>query len=151
MRNQPIVAPELLSAYLRTEYMITHADVPIVLRIGHDSPALTALLAQHELTSAAFITACNPRSKKLSAADNAARQAELRTALDAGGWTILPGEGRDPRGEWEPEASFVVLGIEQERATALAEQFEQNAYLWLVADDAPRLMVLKQSRGGAPA
>ncbi len=84
-------------------------------------------LHQHASTEWAFVTACKPRSQRLSDDENRQRQVRLKATLDALGLATYPGVAVDPRGEWPPEPSFLVIGIDHPTAISLAQQFEQNA------------------------
>lgn len=72
------------------------------------------------------ITACNPRSVQLSDAENAARHAALHSDLVAVGMPFVETLGREAAGDWR-EPGYVVPGLAEELATALAERYEQNA------------------------
>lgn len=99
----------------------------IDLVIGQASAALDALLTQHDADEWAFITAWNPRSTPLAPAENDARNAALRRAVESGGWRCFEGQGIPDRGGWTPEASFLVLGIPRGCAVDLARRFGQHA------------------------
>ena len=78
----------------------------------------------------AVITACNPRSERLSSDKNGARQRELAGEIRARGWTAYSAIGRDEASTWV-EPSFAVLDPPLRELMALARRFEQNAvYLW---------------------
>jgi hypothetical protein len=72
------------------------------------------------------ITAWNPRSQTLSAAENQARNLELEQLLEARGARIFEAEGRSPDRTWR-EASFAVVGLAESEIEELALRFEQNA------------------------
>lgn len=112
----------------------------IVIRIGERNVALD------RLGSAAFITAVNPRSERLSEGENRHLSAALRQALESAGRSYLPGEGRDPKGQWPSEPSFLVLGIDRLQANQLARRFAQNAFVWCEAGKAPELVIAAKWR-----
>jgi hypothetical protein len=58
---------------------------------------------------------------------NAARNGALRELLSE--YEVIDGEGRDPKGVWEAEKSFLVLGISKDEAIRLARFFNQRAIL----------------------
>lgn len=130
------LSPELIDAYRAAEYVV--GDPHVVFRIGGRNPALDALVAG--TSGAAFITAANPRSERRSAEENRRLIAALRQALDADRRRHLAGEGREPHGEWA-EPSFLVLDIDRAAALALAQRFEQNAFVWCERGKAPELVL----------
>jgi len=132
------LAPELLSAYLETDYFVSD-DPPLLLRIGEENDDAKILLASFAVDSAAFITAWNPGSNVLSEDENDARQAELLGEIEARRLNYLVGYGE--RKDWL-EYSYLVLGINRESARDLAEQFEQNAFVWLDQSGVPELVTL---------
>ncbi|HUY32625.1 MAG TPA: DUF3293 domain-containing protein [Pirellulales bacterium] len=118
---------ELSEAYRRTTY---YADTPrgrLAIHIGQFDAELDRLLADHGCRAWAYLTAHNPRSQRLSADENQRRQARLERELRAGGWICFSGEGVGARGDWPPEISTLVLGVDEATATRLGEVFEQNA------------------------
>ena len=136
------VSPDLLAAYREAEYVVR--DPPIVLRIGERNGELDALLG--ESGGAAFLTAANPGSERLSDEENARRSAALREMLDAAGTAYREGEGRDPRHAWPPEPSLLVLGIARAEAIRLARGLGQNAFVWCEAGRAPELVLAAKWR-----
>lgn len=132
------LAPQLIAAYETAEYAVGS----VVLQIGKANGALDALLAARGASSAAFVTAANPRSERLSEADNAARLAALEEAVRKLGHSYLRGEGRDATGQWGAEASFLVLGISKQDARSLGRAFGQNALVFVERGHAPQLVLL---------
>ncbi|MCL2657600.1 MAG: DUF3293 domain-containing protein [Betaproteobacteria bacterium] len=130
--------PRLEAAYRATEY---HVRLPqrLVLRIDQPEARLFPLLAQTPLHCAAYLTACNPASQRLSESENAERMHALASQLKQKGYDFLHGMARDPHGEWPDEASFLVLGIPPTDACELAQDYAQNALLLIAADACPRL------------
>lgn len=132
------LAPELLTAYLETDYFVSD-DPPLLLHIGEENDDAKILLASFAVDSAAFITAWNPGSRTLSDDENDARQAELLGEIEARRLNYLVGYGE--RKDWL-EYSYLVLGINRDSARELAEQFEQNAFVWLDQSGVPELVTL---------
>ncbi|HEV3022571.1 MAG TPA: DUF3293 domain-containing protein [Pirellulales bacterium] len=133
---------ELLEAYRRTVY---YADTPggrLALRIGQGNTQLELLLAEHGCRTWAYLTAFNPGSKRLTAEENQQRQACLDDALRAGGWTCFPGESVGADGDWPPELSTLVLGIDEAAAKRLGESLGQNAIVVGGMGKPPELLVL---------
>jgi hypothetical protein len=121
----------LEAAYRAAVYVVSAAaDWPeVVIRCGANSDELDGLLTQQGVDEWAFITACNPRSELLPAAENEARMAKLRAALRDRKYRWLKGRGEDRAGDWPDEPSLLVLGIPEPDAVALAAQFNQHAIL----------------------
>ena len=134
------LTPVLIESYERALYAL---DSGSVLRIGVHDPDLDRLLATHGASTAAFVTAANPRGEARSWAQNEAAMAALQASL-ALPW--LPGEGRDPEGRWSPEPSLLVLGIARADAEALGRRLEQNAIVFIERGRAPELLLLRRMR-----
>ena len=139
------VDPELISRYEAAVYRVWDADELITFRIDKPNPDLDKLLDTHNTRMAAFITAHNPGSRVLSAADNDLAHEQLIVELRDCGLCWQAGVGVDPTGEWKPETSVMVFGIDRTTSTALAGQFRQNAYVWIQRGEPP-LLVLTRKR-----
>ena len=135
-----MIARELIEAYEAADYVV-FAEPEFVLKIGEHSARLDALLQAEHCSTAAFVTAANPRSEKKSAAENAAALAVLDQVIAAAGYPWRAGEGREPDGAWV-EPSRLVLGIYRENAEALGRLFGQNAIVFVEKGAAPQLLVL---------
>jgi uncharacterized protein len=134
------LTPALIESYERALYAL---DSGAVLRIGVRDPDLDRLLEGRGATSAAFVTAANPRGEARPRAENEAATAALRASL-ALPW--LAGEGRDPEGRWSAEPSLLVLGISRPDAEALGRRLEQNAIVFVERGGAPELVLLRRMR-----
>ena len=135
-----MISKKLIKAYESADYFI-FADPEFVLKIGEPSARLDALLEQEGATTAAFVTAANPRSKKKSAAQNASALSALDQLITASGYPWRAAEGREPDGSWA-EPSRLVIGIYRENAEALGRLFGQNAIVFVEKGAAPELVVL---------
>ena len=107
MTEQPFQA-----AYEQTAYWV---EDRFALRCGERSAALDDLLAGTGHDNWAFVTACNPLSIRLDDTANAARMTALEKRV------------RAIDGDWPPEPSLLVLGIDEPDAVALAGEFRQAA------------------------
>jgi hypothetical protein len=105
---------------------------------------LAALFRDLGVSSAAVITAWNPRGLIRSEIDNHAAQAGLIARLDTLGFPHAPGHGvdSDPAGAWTPEGSRFLLGLGHDAAAGLGH-LGQNAVVWSDADAVPKLMILR--------
>ena len=132
-----------LEAYRNADYVV-FADHTVVLRIGEPNPELDALMTTEGATTAAFVTAANPRGEKRSDEENGVANAALQSFVAAAGYPHFWGEGRDPFGGWA-EPSFLVIGIYRANAEALAQLFEQNALVFCEIGKPPELVILEKS------
>lgn len=130
-------------AYRNTDFRCGLFSESMVLRVGIHSAELAELYAASGHRSAAFITACNPRSESTSDVENLARHQALGVALTQLDLPIVEGIGVDPNGHWPGEASYFVLGIDLDAASALGQQFDQNAVVWVGRDAIPQLVLLR--------
>lgn len=142
MASSSAIDAATVRAYLETEY-IAQAEVPLVLRIGEGCPALAAEHGRRRIACSAFVTACNPYSRRLDEATNRQRHADLGRALRQDGLSFLEGVGRHPSADWPAEASYLVFGLDLEAAQALGRRLDQNAIVWSGSDAVPQLVLLR--------
>jgi hypothetical protein len=114
----------------------------VVVRVGEPNPELDDLIITEGATTAAFVTAANPRGEQRSVTENGVANAALQSFVSAAGYPHYWGEGRDPFGSWA-EPSFLVIGIYRANAEALGQLFEQNAIVYCEVGRAPELIVLR--------
>jgi hypothetical protein len=145
----PPIPAELLAAYRDADYVVEHPAGAFTLRIGQASASLQALMDDARASTAAFVTAHNPRSEPASDAGNASAQAALETDLRARELRWLPGEGRDRSGHWRAERSALVLGVSLRQASGLARRYGQHAFVWVGAPDGVCTLRLVPSRRGS--
>ena len=130
------IDPSLRQKYLDTDYIISD-DPPLLMKVGEQSDDLRVLLGSMGVEFAAFITAWNPHSEKLTDDENDDRQAVLLADIEKMRLNYLVGYGQG--NDWQ-EYSYLVLGIDKEQATAMATRFEQNAYVWIGPAGIPELI-----------
>ena len=135
------VPEELKQAYENADYAVFF-EPELVLRIGEPSERLDRLMLAAEVATAAFITACNPRSEQRADAENRAAAEALEGLVTAAGYPRHRGEGRDPDGLHPPEPSLLILGILRANAEALGRLFGQNAIVFVERGRAPELVFL---------
>lgn len=146
MPTTSILAPALLRAYEETHYCVNAAtpeQAEFVLRVGEISMPLAAVHKKLGVDCSAFVTACNPWSESLADAENAIRQASLLQELRVRSLRWLDGIGQHPGNQWPGEPSVLILGLSLAAAKVLAQDFEQNAFVWSGADAKPQLVVLR--------
>ncbi len=113
------------------------------MKVGVPSEPLRQLYSQYRSDCAAYITACNPLGRRLSEADNTARQAALLSELTGRTLKFINGVGLDSQDTWLGEASFLVLGLSLEATRVLACKHEQNAVVWCDKDAVAHLVLLR--------
>jgi len=132
---------------LRETYRSTHYNVlepaPFTLRIGKPSQDLASLYRDHDVSSAAFLTAWNPYSEPAEQHENELAQSKLERRLAGCALRMLRGIGTDVSGLWPGEPSVLALGVSRDRASRLGNEFRQNAIVWIGADHIPELVFLR--------
>ena len=136
------LSPDLVDAYRNAEYVV-FADSHVVIRVGEKNPQADALMTAEGASTAAFVTAANPRGEARSDMENGVANAALQNFVAAAGYPHFWGEGRDPRGSWA-EPSFLIIGIYRPNAEALGQLFEQNAIVFCELGRAPELVILEK-------
>jgi len=135
------VTPELIAAYGKALYVVL-GKPELVLRIGEPNSDLDELLEAEGATTAAYITAANPRGEAMSAWKNEIANAALVQSQTEAGYRCFEGEGRDPQERWTPERSVLVVGISRAQAEAVGRAFEQNAIVFVEKGRAPELVLI---------
>lgn len=133
------------TAYRATLYRVRAGSSTFDLRVDVASAPLAALMRRHGVTTAAYMTACNPYSVRTADAVNRAASEELRTTLLRADAFLFEGEAIDPSGTWPAEPSFLALGISLATARELGIRFKQNAILFADDDAVPRLVWLPRA------
>lgn len=129
---------ELIISYVNTEYKVYNP--PIVIKIGIENQALNDLVQSFNKTTWAYITAFNPFSKSLPKEENLKRHQELKIKI--ANYNFFEGEGIGKDITWEPELSFLVVGISHEEAISIGDFFEQNAIILGDINGVPELKIL---------
>ncbi|MCB1692396.1 MAG: DUF3293 domain-containing protein [Pseudomonadales bacterium] len=135
----------LLEKYRAADYIVDD-DPPLVLRVDEQNDGVRVLFASFNVETGAFITAWNPASDPLSLDENYDRQAGLLSEIESLRLNYFVGRGEDPGGEWYEE-SYFVLGVTMEQAKGLAEQFGQNAFVWVPPSGVPELVLTSAAEG----
>jgi len=139
------VGEDLLEAYRRTTFLADTPRARLALRVGQRSAQLDDLLATHDVTSWAYVTAFNPGSQLLPVEENLPRHRELERLVASLGYESYPGEGVGDDGQWPPEASFLVLGIARNDAARLGQRFGQIAVVYGELGQTAELVVCDES------
>jgi hypothetical protein len=80
--------------------------------------------------------AYNPYSEVKTKQENELAQMQLRQRFKEMGIATLDAIGRDAKEQWEPEPSVLALDLTLKQAETLADEFGQNAYIWIPKQDA---------------
>ena len=135
MTSNKAIHPGLIRAYREAKYVVGAND-PIHLRIAQANKSLKKVLEDHEVTTAAFITAFNPYSKVMSDEQNRSANESLLTDIQKLGLAVINGYGQDVEEQWPREASVLALGITESQSEVLADKYGQNGYVWIGSLDA---------------
>lgn len=86
------------------------------------------LLKDIDIKEWGFISGFNPQSVPHCKEENNSFNENLFNDLNE--YTILLGEGGDIEGDWEPEKSFLVLGINKNELIKLGKEYDQKAVIY---------------------
>lgn len=125
---------ELIDLYIQGWYRVDTHSGSFVMRVGNTSADAALLLVEHGACFAAFITAWNPKSRVTKDADNRKANKMLLKRLREFSIAVIEGSGGDDAGQWQPEDSFLAIGISRQHAENLAKRFGQNAFIWVYSD-----------------
>ena len=137
-----MINPDLLKSYKLANYHVD-ASPSFILKIDIHSPELESIYKTSHKHTAAFITAFNPYSQELSTQENKDRNHKLEELIQSFHFDYIHGEGKCGDGDWDGEKSFLIFGINQEQASEIGKEFEQNAIVWCDKDAIPQLLLLK--------
>lgn len=126
-------------AFRAAHYTVSDAGRSWRLTLDCASADLARLLLRHACREAVLITAANPGARRLPEAENARRNARLRSRIDALGLASLDASSSDAAGDWR-EPGLLCLGLDLASALALGRAFGQLAILHADADAVPRLI-----------
>lgn len=129
------VHPLLVRAYREAIYIVNEGDETISLRVGEASHELVKLMCLHKVQTAALLTAYNPYSQPKSLEENESSQSKLKNTLSLKAISCIDAIGTDAKGEWDSEPSVLALGISLQDAEILADEYSQNAFIWINNSD----------------
>jgi hypothetical protein len=132
----------LLYSYHSAEFHV-HANPSFILKVGQYSHDLNWLYESTNTKSAAFITAYNPYSQELNKEENISRNRALESQIETLNLKYFHGVGKDPEDDWDGELSFLILNLDQDSASVIGNQFEQNAIVWCSDNAIPQLILLR--------
>ena len=125
------LSKQLLTAYLETDYIIDDSIGLWQININDTDRSLSKYLHTFDKPCAAFITAHNPMSKRLSEKENKKRHQQLLSLLKQQGVNALNGYGIGATGDWPKEDSVFLTNVDQAQASQIAKKFNQAAYVWV--------------------
>ena len=135
MNIKRTVHPQLVKAYREAIYIVNAADDAISLKVGEVNSAIAGLMQANEVTTAAVLTAYNPFSEVRTIEENEQSQSRLLNALTQKSKSCINALGTDAKGEWDPEPSIFALGVSLQDAKTLADEYGQNAFIWINSTD----------------
>ncbi len=113
-------------------------DNEVSFSINQQNLEIDKLMDMHGKKTACFITACNPKGKRIDEKENLMRMQELESVLQQKQLPYYYGQGGDSKGAWI-EKSLLIVGIDKDVADQLAHQYEQNAVVWFELGNTPTL------------
>jgi hypothetical protein len=125
------VHPLLVRAYREAIYIVNEGEEAISLRVGEVNHELAKFMRLRKVQTAAVLTAYNPYSQLKSLEENESSQAKLINALSLKSIAFINAIGTDSKGEWDSEPSVLALGISLQDAEILADEYGQNAFIWV--------------------
>ena len=139
------ISPELIRAYREAHYIVLGKGKEIRLQVGTVNLELERLMSNKNAHTASVLTAYNPYSEVKTKQDNELAQMQLRQRLEELGISTLEAVGRDAKEQWEPEPSVLALDLTLKQAETLADEFGQNAFIWIPNKDALIELCLRYS------
>ena len=130
------ISPELIRAYREARYIVMDEDTEIRLQVDTINLELERLMSNKNARTASVLTAYNPYSEVKTKQDNKLAQTQLRKRLKEMGIATLDAIGRDAMEQWEPEPSVLALDLTLKEAETIADEFGQNAFIWIPKQDA---------------
>lgn len=113
--------------YRATDYVCPEAGITLI--PGEPCAILGQLTSGFDEKGYAFITAWNPGSEPVSSAQNRKQNSLLEERITQGRYIYFEGKGIPREEGWEPEDSYLILGIKKNEALALGKEFGQRAIL----------------------
>lgn len=114
---------ELIQAYKETSFNVY--EPMLTIKVEEINKELDRLLKVNNCVEWAYITAWNPYSEITDAKLNELNNDQLRNDLI--GYSVFDGEGVGSDPSWEPEKSYLILGITLDDAILIGKKYRQNA------------------------
>lgn len=117
-------------AYLNTVYSVFLGEGKHDIYIGKPAPdEVCKVLKITKVKQGYILTACNPKSQKLTLDENKIRNSKLKADLVDLECMVIDAVGTGQDFDWPSEESFFILGIELKQIERLAVKYGQNAYV----------------------
>ena len=130
---------DLVEAYKETDFNIYEPRITI--NVGKVNQELDQLLKTHNCIDWAYITAWNPYSELTDHSINEENNNRLRNDLNK--YKLYEGEGVGSDKSWEPEKSFLILGIPLDEAILIGKKYRQNAIVVGKLNEPPQLIWIR--------
>jgi hypothetical protein len=130
---------ELIQAYKETDFNVYEPKITI--KVGQVNQELDRLLQSLNCITWAYITAWNPYSELTDDRTNEEKNSQLRNDLT--GYILFDGEGVGSDQCWQPEKSFLILGIALDDAILIGKKYQQNAIVVGKIYEEPQLIWIK--------
>jgi len=130
---------ELIQAYKETSFNVHKPKLTI--KVEEVNEELNRLLKVNNCVDWAYITAWNPYSELTNAKLNEQNNNQLRNDLI--GYTVFDGEGVGSDPSWEPEKSYLILGIPLGEAILIGKKYRQNAIVAGKLNEPPQLIWIR--------
>ena len=129
------ISPELIRANHEAHYIVLDEGTEIRLHVGTVNLELERLMSNMNAHTASVLTAYNPFSEVKTKQEHELAQTQLLQRLQEKGIAALDAIGRDPKEQWEPEPSVLALDLTLKEAETLADEYGQNAFIWIPKQD----------------
>ena len=130
---------ELIQAYKETDFNVYEPKITI--KVGQVNQELDRLLQSYNCITWAYITAWNPYSELTDDRTNEEKNNQLRNDLTE--YVLFDGEGVGFDQSWQPEKSFLILGMALEDAILIGKKYRQNAIVVGKIYEEPQLIWIK--------
>lgn len=141
MDSENLISTELLQAYRKTLYRCE--DLPIELKVSELSQAADQLMSDIGVRRITVITAWNPESQLLDAADNHAWNQQLRLKIEMLRKPFWEGVNIAVDDSWPTEEAFWVADLSSFERDALANEYKQNAVVEIEKGDIAKLVLIE--------
>lgn len=130
--------------YRATDYHCP--DAAVTVKPGFSSETMARLTAGLPEKGYAFITAWNPGSEPVSSARNLKQNSMLEKIITQKQYIYFEAKGIPHQQGWQPEDSFLILGITRDDAAALGREFNQRAILYGRGAEPPQLLFMEDCK-----
>lgn len=133
----------LKTVFRATSYRVETPEACFTLRIGLPAPDFDDYLRWQRIANWGIVSASNPMALPCAEAENLRLQQDLQAQIKALAWRFLNGVNLADADDWRPEASCVLLAVNEAQVCALGRAFRQAAVVCGDSGSAPRLVFLQ--------